>query len=437
MKWILFFSLLLTLNVQASNFVKGEGKFISQSEDNYEFVKEQLIHEAIKSIVTKKIQDMGLNADLYWEKYNERLNNAYSSLEENLKAKYNITEKSSASQLNAYRKNLRLKKHNMRKSFGRMNKMLSKFVIKKISRSQKNPNYRMIRLEGSVDTSLLTKEYYALIRGTKQSDYGSLFIYPHFSLENITYSELGIDNENDFNGEISRNWLKWFSSNKPGNIANIELIGREKEELLNTYMKIPNDMVLSQVPEVFVNSLLIEIEAKILKVKYESKINSYEFKYGGEAFLRDLQSNLIIGSYEIPSEVKYYNLKENSNLANIVANHVYQMVRASFPQMIKNVKELTPITTINKVQLSNYKNTSAVKSFISLAEERGVKYSIKLEYESLNKDSADLLLYFDGSTEEVKSYFEQLKSAKKDLSYEVVESGNTLGIKFNEVIESL
>jgi hypothetical protein len=325
----------------------------------------------------------------------------------------------------------------MRKTYRKLDKMLSKYSIKKLSRSQKNPNYRMIRMEGTVNSALLTKEYYRLIRGVTQSDYGSLFVYPQFNLKGISYSEMGIENENDFEGEISRNWLKWFAENKPQNIANIELIDNEKEQLLNDFLKVPSESTLSQVPEVFTNSLLIEIEVKVEKVKYQKKMNIYHFVYRGEAFLRDLQSNLVIGTYKFSKEEKTYKLKEDSNLANLIANHVYQMARGSFHGIIKNVKELTPISTIQKIELSNFKSTSRVNEFIDLVEERGVKYSAKLRYNFLNKEKVSLLLYFDGTMNDVKAYFEALRSAKKDLFFEVVESGNTLGIKFKELSESL
>ena len=437
MKRILFCLLLISFNAFSAKFLKGEGTFIAQDGDGYEFVKEQLIHEAIKSILTKELEALGLNSNLFWEKYNERLNSDNEKLEESLKLKFNITEGSSNSQVEAFKRSLRTKKYEKRKTYRKLDKMLSKYSIKKLSRSQKNPNYRTIRMEGTVNSALLTKEYYNLIRGKSQSDYGSLFIYPQFNLKGISYSEMGIENENDFEGEISKNWLKWFAANKPQNIANTELIDTEKEQILNDFLKVPSENTLLQVPEVFSHSLLIEVEVNIEKVKYVKKMNTYYFEYGGEAFLRDLQSNLVIGTYKFSKEEKTYKLKEDSNLANLIANHVYQMARGSFHGMIKSVKELTPISTIQKIELSNFKSTSRVNDFINLVEERGVRYSAKLRYNFLNKEKVSLLLYFDGTVIDVKTYFEGLRSAKKDLFFEVVESGNTLGIKFKELSESL
>jgi len=434
MRWISLFVLLLAQQVHSSEFVKGKGSFVSADGDSYEFIKKQLIHEGVKSIVTKELVLLGLNKDIFWQKYNEKLEEINLVITEDIKRKFNIQPDSKQKSFNRYREVLRRKKLNRRRTFSRMNDMLPKFMIIKISRSQKNKRYRYIKLEGVVDKSLLTKIYYNLVRGKKTSDYGSLYLNVNYDLNGISYAELGIDNENDFEGEVTCNWLEWFVKNKPANIANAELLGESKQEKLQKYLNLPSEVMLNSIPDVFINSLLLDIEVVITKLKHDKKTNVYSFKYEGFAYLKDLQTNLVLGTYKFNKTEKSYRAVIDSSIGNLVANHVYHMATGSFPNIKKRMKNITPVSSIKRISLSNFKNINQVHSFIKLVQSNGIKLSLTAKLESINKERADIIMYFDGEYNEVKSLFSQLQSAKKDLLFEVIDTNNLLGIKFIRVL---
>ncbi len=438
MKRTLLIFLVMSLNTAfAANFTKGEGKFLSKDGDGHQFIKEQLIHEGIKSIVSKELDNLQLNKELFWNKYNEKLEERFLQIEENLKQAKQIDENTDPKKMATFQDQLRIKKLKFRKRFIKMHNMLPKYAIKKISRSPKNPKYRFIRMEGKVNTSLLTKVYYNLVRGKKRSDYGSLFIMTNYNLKRITYTDLGIENENDFEGEVTKNWLEWFSKNKPLNIANTEILDESKESKLTEYLKVPTESMLSSIPEVFVNSLLLDIEVIIEKKKYEKTTNTYHFEYSGYAYLKDLQTNLVLETYKFAKVKKNYRLGPDMSVANLVANHVYQMGKGYFPQIQGRIKDITPISTIQRLRLANYRNVKQLNSFIKLIRERGVKYSLQVKLDVISRDYAELILFYDGESNELKSLFSGLRSAKKDLSFDLIDTDNVLGIKFNSEIEKI
>ncbi|MBT4793312.1 MAG: hypothetical protein HON90_17205 [Halobacteriovoraceae bacterium] len=435
-RWIFLLSLVCTSAI-AANFLNGKGTFIAIDGDSYDFIKKQLIHEGTKSIVSGKLDELGLNKDVFWQKYENKLNEKFVQIEDSLRSSYAEGELDNPKKYNRFKERLRRKKLKAQLSFIKMNDMLTKFSIKKISRSQRNANYRYIKLEGDVDTKLVTKIYYNLVRGKKSSDYGSLFINVNYQLNGISYSELGIENENDFEGEVTKSWIEWFSKNKPINIANVLRLEGDKKEMLASYLKRPSELMLSNIPEVFVNSLLLEIEVKVIKKKFDKTINLYSFEYEGNAYLKDLQTNLVMGTYKFSRTQKSYRLATNSGLANLVANHVYQLAIGDFPTIQKNIKEITPITSIEKISVTEFKNLQQVNSFINLIEDKGVKYSLKVEFESIGRQRADLILYFDGNVTEVKEFISTMQSAKKGLSYQVIDVDTKFGIKFNKEVETL
>lgn len=421
----------------ASNFIKGEGKFIAKEGDSYSFIKKQLIHEGIKSIVSKELLVLGLNKDLFWQKYNEKLEVQNLVIETNLKEIMQINESSSAKQLGGFYKRVRKKKMSRRIRFSNMDNMLPKFAVRKISRSQKNANYRYIKMEGEVNKTLLTTTYYNLVRGKKVSDYGSLFFNVNYILNGISYSELGVDNENDFEKEVTKNWLDWFLKNKPPNIANTELLEGAKLERLESYLKLPAETLMENTPDVFVNSLLLEIEIVITKKAFNKKLQTYSFEYKGHAYLKDLQSNLNLESYKFSKTQKSYRQRAGINIANLMANHVYYMAKESFPKIKEKIKSITPINSIQRVKLSGFQNTKEIYSFLDELRVQGVKFSLKVNLESISIGQASIVLYFDGTIAEMKSFLATLQSARKAPFFEVIETHNALGIKLSKEIEKI
>ncbi len=437
MKWILFFVLSCMFISAHAEFTRGEGKFRAEDYDNYEFIKSQLIYEGFLDIISKEIEKMGLSKEIFWAKFNERLNEKLVSIESSLKTQMNITPESSSKDIEEFNKKMRLKRLKLRERFGGLYSVVPKWVVKKISRSSANPDLRYISIEGKVNTTKLSKLYYEFVKGRQQSEYGTLYLNVEYKLNGFSYSDLEIKNENDFSGVVNRNWVEWFEKNKPQNIANIELLSESNKESLESYLKLPQKRMLVEIPEVFINSLLLDIKVELTRVYYNKETEEYRFSYKGAAYLRDLQSNLIVDTYEFSEKTKSYQVREGINLANVVANQTYQLVKDQFRKVQKDIKELTESTQLKSIYLIKYANIDEVKAFIELIENRGIKYSIKARLDSINQSRSNISVYFDGELSELKALLISLQSAKKDLLFELVDTNNDLGIKFNQRVDVL
>lgn len=434
-----FLTLALGSVFAANKFIKGEGKFVATDDDSHEFITKQLTHEGFRNIITKELKNLGLNSEVFWQKVDETITPRVEAIDKELRLKYKIDDNPTSNQTRVYKQVLRRKKLTLRRNIGRISNVISRYAVNRITRSKNNGNYRYIRLEGEVDSVALNKLYYRFVRGKKSSEYGSIFLDVNFVLDGVTYSELNIENENEFEDVVLKSWLDWFSKNKPGNIANIDVLEDSQRSKLAEYMKLPSEAMLTNIPEFCVNSLLLKVEVKISKTKFDSTVNRYDFEYAGSAFLKDLQTNLNINTYNLNPEEKSYLITEDVNLANILANHVYKMALSSFPRMVSSIKNLTPISSIQRVSVFNYSNMEKLNTLINKVKESGIKYSLKAEIENISKQQADFVLYFDGDISEVKSLLLSINSAKNDLTFELIDTNNTLSIKFNkpQVTENL
>ena len=191
--------------------------------------------------------------------------------------------------------------------------------------------------------------------------------------------------------------------------------------------------MLSNTPDVFVNSLLLDIQINVIREKLDQRKKQYTFRYVGSGFLRDLQSNHIIDTYEFSEQVKTYTVTPDIYLANIIVNHVYGMAVGSFPKIVSSVKSIANISAVDRITIENYPNINTVLELVELLENRGIRYSLKAQVESISKNKAELIVHYDGNKADIKSLLMRLKAAKKDLNYDLIEEKALLGIKFNKL----
>lgn len=433
---LLLLSLLLSYAASAQEYVLGEGRFTATSEDSLGFVKKQVIHQGFMDVITKELESMGLNKDLFWQKYNEKFASSFEATENNLKAKFKIgTGEESVKQKEIFAKQLRVKKLKRQIRFGNLDRVIQSYVIKRYSRSQQNPNARYVRLEAKVNRNMLSKIYYNYIRGKRSSDYGSLFLNIKYNLVKTSYSDLGVEKGKDFTEVVNGEWLNWFSKNKPANIANIEVLEEDKLKRLQSYFKLPYERMMQEIPEVFVNSLYLELIINIEKVGENEKFKEYEFSFSGGGYLLDLQSNKVLSTIALSQEIKKYRNLEYNKLSTVLANHVYRMPIAQFTDLKSTIKDIPPLNSIHRVSLYDFHNMGEVDELISLVHSRGIKYSLSARLESIGTNRAELVVFMDGELTDLKTLLSSLKSAKKGLSFDFIDTDNILGVKFNKVQE--
>lgn len=416
----------------SKDFTKGRGKFKADDDDSYDFIKKQLVHEGFKDIISKELSNLGLNTELFWQKYNSSLEESYAQLEAELKSKYKISSDSSRAQINNYEKELRRKKLIKERSYGGINNIIPRWVVKKISRSQKWPKNRYISIEGDVDRGKLNQFYYSFVKGKQSISDGTLYVKVNFDLRGFSYSDIEIENEKEFDGVISKKWIDWFLINKPPNISNVVLIQGELEQKLKAFQNLPTTDMLVNVPSEFMNSLLLDLNLQLELEDSNPALSTYQYQFRGEAFLKNLQSNYVIETFSMRPETKEYRLAKSSSLANILANHLYQLGRDYFPKVTQSIKNITPIKSIQRVSLHDFQSINNIQEVLDMVSDEGVKYSLRTEIESISQGKADVIFFFDGKIDQIKLLLNQVRvqAAKKGLGFEVVDTVDELGIKF-------
>ena len=104
--------------------------------------------------------------------------------------------------------------------FGNLAKVISRFSVKKISRSTKNPNKRYMRMKVKVNRRVLQKVYMQFVSSQSTVQYDRLIIHPRLILEGGAWTDLGVSSKNVLEGALYDHWQNWFVTNF-SDIANL------------------------------------------------------------------------------------------------------------------------------------------------------------------------------------------------------------------------
>lgn len=417
---------------QTDGYVQGEGRFWASDDDSGAFIKDQLVHNAFENVISKELENMGLNKELFWQKYDEKFQNVVQGIEEKLKAQYKAeSEPLEGDRLKSYNNALRDRKLKARKRFGKLDSIIQSYSIKKITRSTQNPESRYILVEAKVNRNGLNRIYYSYVTGKKKGEYGTLYLWVNYNIKNSNYADIGVDNEKDFTEVVNSFWLKWFNENKPSNIANVAILDSSKQSRLKDYFKIPVNELESNIPDVFVNSLLLEMDIEITKKGESQKFKEYEFTFSGGSYLLDMQTNTVLTSaYFEPVDQVYRDL-EYKDLSTKVANFVYRMPFTEFTKIKSTLSNVVNSTHISKVRLIDFPNMKEVLDFAEILENRGLKYSVNTSLSSFTANHADLMVTFEGSDSDLKSLVSSIKSVKNNTHFQFIDSDALIGVKYS------
>ena len=144
---LLMFSLLTTGLFAASNSsIDGEGRFYAKDDDSLSFIKSQLLHSAFSDVISKELKFLGLDSAQFWKSYDEKFESYFTPIKEQMQKKYGINDKPTLDAKKKFNQRHRLKRLGLKSKYGRLDRAVTSYSIKKMTRSPQIPNSRYINV---------------------------------------------------------------------------------------------------------------------------------------------------------------------------------------------------------------------------------------------------------------------------------------------------
>jgi hypothetical protein len=421
---LLLFTCIFSFSASA-DYILGEGRFYVQEDDNLGFVKKQLLFSAYQDILTKEMKNMGLDDELFWQKFDEKFDHYFQPIKTNLREKYKLLQtdgtvitielaknKKEKDRVEKFQKSLRSKRLRLRSKFGKLSQPVSSYSIKKMSRSTRYSNSRYLSLNAKVDRKILHNIYLQMISERSGLHFKKLYLSVNFSLQNGTWEDLGVQIESDFTSVVKEYWKRWFQDNYGSLIEEVVLTDSGDDENISNHLKmirvsnenfsISDATGESKISE-YSNCLWLQLKMDIKKGQENALLQYRDFAFDGEYLMIDLNSSNILHSFDFIKQKQRYTIQDLQELSSKIASYVYRIPLTN----MKDFSHKLPRIPLNKkqvvLQVSNISNINELFQFNKILTRKGLTLSMIPVIESYTGSTGNILLTYIGRGEDLKS----------------------------------
>jgi hypothetical protein len=345
--FLLMFSLLSSgLCAETNSSIDGEGRFYAKDDDSLSFIKSQLLHSAFSDVITKELKFLGLDAPQFWKSYDEKFENYFSPIKEQMQKKYGMNDKPNLDSRRKFNQRHRLKRLGLKGKYGRLDRAVTSYSIKKMTRSPQIPNSRYINLNAKVDRKLLKKIYFQMISDRDAKEIKTIYVSTDFDIQDLNWGEVGVELEQDFTTVIRNHWKKWLSENLKTRFGQVQLTEASVEKDLESYLKAPKEAAIVSTAEdmneamptnEFKDGLWLKVNISLSKVSEDSLMMNRVFKLSGGFILVDMNTGEIVHSFDLPITRNKYSFEKNAQLSTNIATWVYRSASSEFSRFDERI----------------------------------------------------------------------------------------------------
>jgi hypothetical protein len=421
---LLIFSLLSTnLAADSRSSIDGEGRFYAKDDDSLSFIKSQLLHSAFSDVLTKELKFLGLDASQFWKSYDEKFETYFSPIKEQLQKKYGINDKPNLDAKKKFNKNHRSKRLQLKGKFGRLDRAVTSYSIKKMTRSPQIPNSRYINLNAKVDRKLLKKIYFQMISDRDAKEIKTIFVTTDFDIHDLNWSEVGVELEKDFTTVIRDHWKKWLSENLKTSFAQVQLTDPSIDKELEGYLKAPKEAAVKMATEEateplalneYSDGLWLKVNISLSKVSEDMLMMNRVYKLSGDFILIDLNTGEVVHSFDIPIVKNKYSFEKTAPLSTNIATWVYRSASSEFARFDEKITAIPVQKKSVDLIISGADTFLDFEKVSDMLAIKGASQRFAAKLITYEGKKGKLRLKYSGDKESLLATLESLRESKVD-----------------------
>ena len=257
------------------------------------------------------------------------------------------------------------------------------------------------------------------VNSNQTKQYARLNIISEINLIGVSWNELGLEREDSFNDPLMNSWGKWFLSNQPVNVEEINLC---KDECLSSFEKwqqLRQDEGLVIEPDQ-VNDLWLKVSYNLRKLSYLPNLNEWHFEWSGRVVLLDANTKRILSTEELLPENKTWRGLDQKGLNSALASFMYRSPLSAFSNMSRKMVELPQLNRLSRLVIQGQSHLGDVLSLMDMLKKEGRGINLDLQLDLFTKNEAQLLCFYQGEEKSFSDLLSRPKELKSSESYRLV-----------------
>jgi|GEM_PF-5679825 len=431
--------------------IDGEAEFLSRASDDWSMVKKHLFALAVEDGLNKAMKEMGLDNNVFWNKFNQRFEDSLKTQETTLKAKYGITSDKDIEKhpkYAQYESELRDARLNARSKFGNLQRVILGHSERKQSRSTANPNIRFYTLGLKIDRKGLQGLYHRYSGEGKSRQFSKIYLGSEFVLKGVEWQDIGVETATELTSVVEGHWKKWLEENLHGQISELSVlnpgdrIDLEKNfksahaSFLETGLHSASDTWSEEYQKaawlkmiVRLTNVPIENSEGLLNIKVECDYILLDIKTGDILLSDDFQTMIqpfrsartqLTNEHEAGQPVP----ESVQTISSNVASAIYRMPVTSWANLSKTLGNLQDYSGRVNLEIQQVSSINHVYGLIDYLTHKGAGNGVIGTLQSFDGKDAKISLRYQGENEGIINF---LKSQQNGVL------GKGLSIHFEDI----
>lgn len=383
-------------------------------------VKPYLLHEAILQTITQQAPDLGLDIGQMKARLDEKFIGYFEAyknrkLRESFGKNYakDMTDEQKAKFVQALEKD----RPGLFIKSSRLEQVVDSYAFKELKRQEKSNfwNAKIVLNLNPVKLKKLNERLHSPV----SLQYSKLLLIPEVNLLGMTWGELELERSSSFTDPLMASWLKWFESNAPNNVEEIEICHGECLNLFDRWQELPQEEGMT-VPEELLNGVWLKVSFNLSKVNFTKGLNEWELAWDGSLILLDANTKKILASYHLPLVSKSWRGLEQKELNSKLASAMYASPLAAFNKSIKKLQESSRLSRLTRLVITGHHHLGDVNDLMELLKKEGQSLGLELQWDLFTQKEAHLLCFYQGEEKSFTDLLSRIKELKSTHSYNVV-----------------
>jgi hypothetical protein len=385
-----------------------------------EAAKKELLHLATLKSIEKLVPELGYKS----EEFNEKLNSTFREYfhqykEKKIIEKFGKSYKDSLSQseLASFTSKLEEERHAVFVRYSHTLEILKSHSFALIEQDKNDNLSWKAKVNLDIDRIKLDKLLRKIIKGEKKP-FTKLIIITEIDPAGFSWTDLGLENEKKFINPLNASWLKWLNDNIPSTVEEVVVCDSDCTNYFTKWSgQHPDDV---SVPEEYSSSVFLKTNILLKRSSVLDNVQEVTFEWEGRAVLHDLATKRILASFALPPERRTFRQLDQKALNSGIASSLYRSPLTAFMQFNRKLEQKIGFNRVSKLVIKGHRHVGEVYLLIEMLKTRGSSLGFEVELDSISKEEANLLCFYQGEEKSFTDLLSSIKELKSSHSYTLV-----------------